>query len=249
MRGTAHRIGSAVAALALGVAVAVTPAAGADPSVALPPMTSSGGGPIIGGGSNAGIAQQLFSFGTPNVQEVDGTDAAQFVTAAAASANPQLAAPFSLMRRALGCQTNNAGFGARAYRRSDGQWGGAMVVAAKSATPNVDALAGCAKTNWRRATAGTQTFALQHRLEHPQQLTRAAAARPTTSCSPAPPTTSAARSTGSSRTTPTGGRSSGARKRLRACPVGRPHALPMLRRQRRRGAISISVAPSPPQLR
>nr|WP_231990830.1 hypothetical protein [Mycobacterium sp. 852002-30065_SCH5024008] len=144
------------AAFALG-AVVVAPTAGADPTVALPPMTSSGGGPIIGGGSNAGIAQQLFSFGTPNVQEVDGSDAAQFITAAAGSANPQLAAPFSLMRRALACQANNAGFGARAYRRSDGQWGGAMVVAAKSATPNMDGLAGCAKTNWRRATAGTQS--------------------------------------------------------------------------------------------
>nr|WP_231987211.1 hypothetical protein [Mycobacterium sp. 852014-50255_SCH5639931] len=144
------------AAFALG-AVVVAPTAGADPTVALPPMTSNGGGPIIGGGSNAGIAQQLFSFGTPNVQEVDGSDAAQFITAAAGSANPQLAAPFSLMRRALACQTNNAGFGARAYRRSDGQWGGAMVVAAKSATPNMDGLAGCAKTNWRRATAGTQS--------------------------------------------------------------------------------------------
>nr|WP_231989214.1 MULTISPECIES: hypothetical protein [unclassified Mycobacterium] len=141
------------AAFALG-AVVVAPTAGADPTVALPPMTSSGAAPIIGGGGNAGIAQQLFSFGTPNVQEVDGSDAVQFITAAAGSANPQLAAPFSLMRRALACQANNAGFGARAFRRSDGQWGGAMVVAAKSATPNVD---GCAKTNWRRATAGTQS--------------------------------------------------------------------------------------------
>ncbi|OBG54707.1 MULTISPECIES: hypothetical protein [unclassified Mycobacterium] len=154
MRLTALR--RALAALALGAVAGVAPA-GADPGSALPPMTSSGGGPIIGGGSNPGIAQQLFSFGTPNVQEVDGPDAAQFITAAAASPNSQLAAPFSLMRRALACQTNNAGFGARAFRRSDGQWGGAMVVAAKSATPNVDALAGCAKTNWRRATAGTQT--------------------------------------------------------------------------------------------
>lgn len=151
MRLTALR--SMILALALGAAAGIAPAE-ADPASALPPMTSSGSGPIIGGGSNAGIAQQLFSFGTPNVQEVDGSDAAQFITAAAGSANPQLAAPFSLMRRALACQTNNAGFGARAYRRNDGQWGGAMVVAAKSATPNVE---GCAKTNWRRATAGTQT--------------------------------------------------------------------------------------------
>ncbi|OBH13640.1 hypothetical protein [Mycobacterium sp. E3247] len=159
MTGTALRSLVATLALALGAAAAGVPPAGADPTAGLPPMTSTGGGPIIGGGSNAGIAAQLFSFGTPNVQEVDGSDAAQFITAAAGSANQQLAAPFSLMRRALACQTNNAGFGARAYRRSDGQWGGAMVVAAKSATPNVDGLVGCAKTNWRRATAGAQSSA------------------------------------------------------------------------------------------
>ena len=156
MRITAHRIRSIVAALALG-AVAGIPAAGADPAGTLPPMTSGGGGPIIGGGTNAGIAQQLFSFGTPNVQEVDGSDAAQFITTAAAVSDQQLSAPFALLRRGLACQTNNAGFGARAYRRTDGKWGGAMLVTTKSGTPDVDALVSCAKTNWRRATAGTQT--------------------------------------------------------------------------------------------
>ena len=150
----ARPIRSTVALLALGAAAGM-PTAGADPTGTLPAMTSSGGGPIIGGGSNAGIAQQLFSFGKPDVQEVDGSDAAQFITTATATTSSQLAAPFSLMRRALSCQTNNAGFGARAYRRSDGQWGGATVVAAKSATPNLDGLVACAKTNWRRATAGT----------------------------------------------------------------------------------------------
>jgi hypothetical protein len=140
-------------------AIAAMPTASADPTVTLPPMTSSGGGPIIGGGGTAaqGISQQLTSLGNPNVQEVDGSDAAQFITAAAAVTNQQLAAPFALLRRALACQNNNAGFGARAYRRADGQWGGAMLVAAKSATPNVDALAACAKTNWRRPTAGSDT--------------------------------------------------------------------------------------------
>jgi hypothetical protein len=140
-------------------AVAAMPTASADPTVTLPPMTSSGGGPIIGGGGTAaqGISQQLTSLGNPNVQEVDGSDAAQFITAAAAVTNQQLAAPFALLRRALACQNNNAGFGARAYRRADGQWGGAMLVAAKSATPNVDALIACAKTNWRRPTAGSDT--------------------------------------------------------------------------------------------
>ena len=153
MRLTVRPIRSMAALLVLGAAG--MPTAGADPAGVLPAMTSSGGGPIIGGGSNAGIAQQLFGFGKPDVQEVDGSDAAQFITTAAASASSQLTAPFSLMRRALACQTNNAGFGARAYRRGDGQWGGAMLVAAKSATPNVDGLVACAKTNWRRATAGT----------------------------------------------------------------------------------------------
>lgn len=156
MELTARPVRSIVALLlALGAAAGGTPTAGGDPTAALPAMTSSGSGPIIGGGSNAGIAQQLFSFGKPDVQEVDGSDAAQFIASAAGTSSP-LAAPFSLMRRALTCQTNNAGFGARAYRRSDGQWGGAMVVAAKTATPNVDSLVACAKTNWRRATAGTQ---------------------------------------------------------------------------------------------
>lgn len=156
MRRTACRIRSTIALLALGAAAGL-PAAEADPVAALPAMTSSGSGPIIGGGSTAGqgISQQLFSFGNPNVvQEVDGSDAAQFINAAAGVANQQLAGPFSLLRRALTCQTNNAGFGARAYRRNDGQWGGAMLVAAKSATPNVDGLIACAKTNWRKSAAG-----------------------------------------------------------------------------------------------
>jgi hypothetical protein len=143
-----------VAAVLVAAATVSMPAAGGDP-VTLPTMTTGGGGPIIGGGNNAGIAQQLTGLGNPNVQEVDGSDAAQFITAAAAVASPQLAAPFGLLKRALACQTNNAGFGARAYRRNDGLWGGAMLVASKSATPNVDALATCARTNWRRPTAGS----------------------------------------------------------------------------------------------
>ena len=158
MRATAYRIRGVVAALVLGAAAGM-PTAGADP-VTLPPMTSGGGGPIIGGGSAAqqGISAQLFSFGNPSVvQEVDGSAAAQFITAAASVSNQQLAAPFSLLRRALACQTNGAGFGARAFRRNDGLWGGATLVAAKSATPNVDELASCAKTNWRRASAGSDT--------------------------------------------------------------------------------------------
>jgi hypothetical protein len=146
----------AVCWILLGATLA-PPTASADPSVTLPAMASTGGGPIIGGKGAGGIAQQLFTFGTPNVQEVDGSDAAQFITAAAGVANQQLAAPFSLLRRALACQPNNAGFGARAFRRNDGLWGGAMLVAAKSSTPDLDGLTNCAKTNWRRPTAGSQT--------------------------------------------------------------------------------------------
>jgi len=152
------RIAASAAACVLGVCSYLgIPAATADPDVTLPPMTSGAGGSIIGGGDNAGISQQLTSLGNPNVQEVNGSDAAQFITAAAATADPQLAAPFGLLRRALTCQKNNAGFGARAYRRNDGLWGGAMLVAAKSSVDNVDALANCAKSNWRRATAGSDT--------------------------------------------------------------------------------------------
>src|ERR1700757_4677056 len=157
-RAMAIRIGAGIAACALSLsALAGMPTATGDPSVTLPTMTSSGGGSIIGGGNNGGISQQLTSLGNPNVQEVDGSDAAQFITAAAAVTNPQLAAPFSLLRRGLACQNNNAGFGARAYRRNDGLWGGAMLVTSKSATPNVDALNACAQTNWRKPTLGSDT--------------------------------------------------------------------------------------------
>jgi hypothetical protein len=151
----AHRILLGLALFA--AAVVVGPRAVADPAATLPPMTSTKAGPIIGGGAGGSIAQQLTSLNNPDVQEVDGSDAAGFITAAASVANPQLAAPFALLRRALACQNNNAGFGARSYRRSDGQWGGAMLVTSKSATPNVDALVNCAHTNWRRPSAGSET--------------------------------------------------------------------------------------------
>jgi hypothetical protein len=144
-----------IAALLLGSLLTLVPTAGADP--ALPPMTSTGSGPVIGGGGSAAIAQQLFSFHDPNVQEVDGSDAAQFITAAAGVSNRDVATAFQPLQRALGCQPNGAGFGARAYRRADGQWGGGMLVIAKSSVPDVDALTSCAKSSWRRATAGTPT--------------------------------------------------------------------------------------------
>src|ERR1700712_3810753 len=145
-----------IAALLLGSLV-LTPMAGADPAAALPPMTSTGSGPVIGGGGSAPIAQQLFSFHDPNVQEVDGSDAAQFITAAAGVSNRDIATVFQPLQRALVCQPNGAGFGARAYRRADGQWGGGMLVIAKSSVTDVDALTACAKSSWRRATAGTPT--------------------------------------------------------------------------------------------
>lgn len=154
MRSRAHRVALRVAAggLSLG-AVFGMPAAAADPTAILPPLIS-GGGPIIGGGTSAGIAQQLIDLANPDIQQGDGTDAADFINAAASVTSEQLAAPFSLLRRGLSCQENNAGFGARGYRRKDGQWGGAMLVAAKSAVKSVDSLKQCVMTNWRRANAG-----------------------------------------------------------------------------------------------
>lgn len=159
----ARVVGVAACGLSLAV-LAAAPTAGADPTGALPPMTSSGSGPVIGDGDAAlrqRISQQLFSFGDPTVQEVDGSDAAQFITAAAAVADRDVASVFLPLQRVLGCQQNTAGsgagFGARAYRRTDGQWGGAMLVVAKSIVSDVDALKACVKSGWRKATAGTPT--------------------------------------------------------------------------------------------
>ena len=161
-------------------AVAGMPAATAD-TVTLPPMTSGGGGPVIGGGSNSAVSQQLFSFGSSNVQEADGSDAAGFFTAAAAVSNPQLAAPFSPLRRALGCQTNNAGFGARAYRRTDGLWGGGMLVIAKSSVPNLDSITACEMTNWHRPSAGGQNLMCASGYVYPNDYSAAIAVKATLS--------------------------------------------------------------------
>lgn len=144
-------------ALAALLSVFAAPTSTADPEPGLPPMTSTGSGPVVGGGANAAIAQQLFSFKDPNVQEVDGTDAAGFINAAAALTNRDLATVFQPLQRALGCQTNGAGFGARAYRKTDGLWGGGMLVIAKSSVTSVDTLTACIKSGWRRATLGSPT--------------------------------------------------------------------------------------------
>lgn len=137
------------------LSLVLAPAAEAD--TGLPPMTPTGSGPVVGGASNSAIAEQLYSFHDPNVQEVDGSDAAGFIAAAAAVSNRDLATVFQPLQRALGCQTNGAGFGARAYRRADGQWGGGMLVIAKGNVADIDALTACAKASWRRATVGTPT--------------------------------------------------------------------------------------------
>jgi hypothetical protein len=160
MRITTSRMGVWVATGVLLAAATVMPRAGGEPNVTLPPMTSSGGGAIIGGGDEAAqgrMSLQLTSRNNPDIQEVDGSDAAAFINAAAGLADPRLAAPFQLLQRALGCQKDNAGFGARAYRRSDGQWGGAVLVIAKSATSDVDALTNCVSSNWAKPTAGGAT--------------------------------------------------------------------------------------------
>jgi len=133
------------------------PTAGGDPNVTLPPMTSTGGGPIIGGGDGAAqgrMSLQLTSRNNPDIQEVDGSDAGAFINAAAGVADLRLAAPFQSLQHVLGCQQNNAGFGARAYRRADGQWGGAMLVIAKSATVDVDSMTNCVRSSWRKPTPG-----------------------------------------------------------------------------------------------
>jgi hypothetical protein len=149
-----YRIGVGIAACGVALGCAV-PVAVADP-VTLPAMASTNGGPIIGGGGAAPqMSQQLKSLNDPNVQEVDGPDAAQFIAAAAAVTNRDLAGPFMALQRAMSCQQNNAGFGARAYRRNDGLWGGAMLVIAKSAYPNTDAMKSCEMSNWRRPSAGS----------------------------------------------------------------------------------------------
>lgn len=165
MKVMTQRIGVSIAVCGLSLASLVVPAAGTptaagDPNVTLPTMTSSNGGPIIGGGDDAAqrrISLQLTSRNSPDIQEVDGSDAAAFINAAAGVPDRQLADPFRLLQRALSCQKDNAGFGARAYRRADGQWGGAMLVIAKSATPDVDALTDCVRSNWRGPTAGGAT--------------------------------------------------------------------------------------------
>ena len=142
-------------AVAVALSLILAPTAQADG--ALPPMTPTGSGPVVGGGANTSIAQQLFSFHDANIQEVDGSDAAQFIAAASGVANREVATVFQPLQRALGCQVNGSGFGARAYRRNDGQWGGGMLVIAKSSVTNVEALTACAKSSWRRATVGTPT--------------------------------------------------------------------------------------------
>lgn len=149
-----------VGAVLLSGAIALASPANADP--ALPPMTSTGAGPVIGGGGPvAQIGKQLYSFNNPDIQEVNGSDAAQFIAAAAGVSNRDIATVFQPLQRALGCQQHGtgsgAGFGARAYRRSDGEWGGGMLVIAKSTVADVEALKACAKGSWRRAVAGSPT--------------------------------------------------------------------------------------------
>jgi len=133
------------------------PLAAADPTVALPPIELTDGGPIIGGGGEAiqrQIAMQLISLDSPDIEQGDGPDAAVFITGAAASTSPGLASAFMPLQRALGCQHDNTSFGARAFRRNDGQWGGAQLVIANSATSNLYALTSCIKSVWPAPTAG-----------------------------------------------------------------------------------------------
>ncbi len=143
----------AVGALSLAATTAFgTPVAAAD--VVLPPIPSTGGGPIIGGGDEAAqtrISMQLNNIGPTEVQEGDGADAATFIMESAGL--PRFSSTFTPLQRALGCQRDTS-FGARAYRRADGQWGGALLVIAKSATPDLNALTACVKPAWPATTSG-----------------------------------------------------------------------------------------------
>lgn len=155
----ASRIGMGGAACLLAITALVsTPTAAADPNVVLPPIASTGGGPIIGGGDEAAqsrISLQLTSLGNPDVQEGDGADAAAFIMDSAnIVANSRFTSTFVPLQRALGCQKDNTSFGARAYRRADGLWGGAVLVIAQSATANMDALTNCIKPIWPGSTVG-----------------------------------------------------------------------------------------------
>jgi hypothetical protein len=160
----------AIAACSLAVGALAMPTAVADPTGTLPPMTATNGGPIIGGGGAAPqMSQQLKSFNDPNVQEVDGPDAAQFIAAAAGISDRDLALPFMALQRALLCQKNNAGFGARGYRRNDGKWGGAMLIIAKSAYPDAVAIKACEMSNWRRPSMGSPTSMCNGGWAYPPQ--------------------------------------------------------------------------------
>ncbi|MDC8996925.1 hypothetical protein PR371_23480 [Mycobacterium marinum] len=167
----AFRIGMNIAAwvLCAGAAVGAPPVQAA-PGAVLPPIPSTGGGPIIGGGDEAAqsrIARQLMSVGNADVQEGDGADAASFIMDSAQVADSRLASAFAPLQRALGCQKVNTSFGARAYRRSDGGWGGAMLVIAESATSDMQALTGCIRSVWPAATAGGSNAMCAHGWTYP----------------------------------------------------------------------------------
>lgn len=167
----AFRIGMNIAAWVLCAgAVVGAPPVQAAPGAVLPPIPSTGGGPIIGGGDEAAqsrIARQLMSVGNADVQEGDGADAASFIMDSAQVADSRLASAFVPLQRALGCQKVNTSFGARAYRRSDGGWGGAMLVIAESATSDMQALTGCIRSVWPVATAGGSNAMCAHGWTYP----------------------------------------------------------------------------------
>ncbi|EPQ70989.1 hypothetical protein [Mycobacterium marinum] len=167
----AFRIGMNIAAWVLCAgAVVGAPPVQAAPGAVLPPIPSTGGGPIIGGGDEAAqsrIARQLMSVGNADVQEGDGADAASFIMDSAQVADSRLASAFAPLQRALGCQKVNTSFGARAYRRSDGGWGGAMLVIAESATSDMQALTGCIRSVWPAATAGGSNAMCAHGWTYP----------------------------------------------------------------------------------
>ncbi|BCI91640.1 hypothetical protein NIIDMKKI_68460 [Mycobacterium kansasii] len=210
-RRMSHRIVVAVAVCGLSLgALTVAPKAAADPTVTLPPMTSTGSGPMIAGtGAAPGLSQQLTGLNNPNVQEVDGSDAAQFITAAASVTDPQLAAPFVLLHRALACQGNGAGSGPRSGPAPTGvpTGGGEARCWSRPRAPP--------RTSMHWSAASRPIGAAQRRAAKTPCATTAGPPRPTaicgaprstTSCSPARPQISAPGSTPDTPPTPAAGR-------------------------------------------
>ena len=152
------------------------------------------------------MSQQLKSLSDPNVQEVDGSDAAQFIAAAAALANRDLATPF--MAAAAGAwhaSRTTPDSGRAPTGATTGSGAARCWSSSKSAYPDTDAMKACEMSNWRRPSAGsTMSMCNSGWAYPPLDFNKKGGDLP--SCSPARTPTSAAHSTGTTRPTPPRGR-------------------------------------------